>query len=293
MKEHFFEFLKHAALPSEAETYLTESFNKLFPAYENNLSEMIDHLYANNCSVESTLEMRKKLSEISGVHIYTVNSVFIACASKRMLADFRKKGISDVIFWDTILDLKYKLFECKTVHGVWGTFVETWYDIFFRCDLVKLGRLEFERLVYPEEYPETTFDGISIKHGDTVFSVHIPSCGKFTKELRAESYKLAKDFFAKELGEKTMILFCESWLMNPDNPQIFPKSMNINEFQKEFHVFDKHLDPKYHDCWRVFGKDYDGNPDNLPQETTMQKCIVNWLKSGHQVSLGFAVKING
>lgn len=292
MREHYLEFLKRADLPKDAHDYLLNCFNTLVPTDENDIKEIIDYIYSHDCSVPSTEKMREALAEKSNIHLYTVNFVVLVCASKRMLSDFRKKGIDDEIFWDTILDLKYKLFECKTVKGIWGNFVEHWYDIFFKCNIVKLGRLEFERLSYPDELPEITFEGVAINHGDTVYSVHIPSCGKFSKELREDSYKRAKEFFKDEVGEKPMVLFCESWLMNPDNLKIFPESMNINEFQKEFYVYEKHTDLKYGDCWRVFGKDYDGNPDSLPQDTTMQKCIVNWLKSGKDMAYGFGVRIN-
>ena len=291
MKNHYFTFLEKATLPSEAKEYLTDSFNAIYPKYEKDILDMIDYLYNHNCSVESTLELRKSLAEKSNIHLYTVNFIFLVCASKRMLADFRKKGISENIFWDTILDLNYKLNECKAVHNVWGNFVETWYDIFFKCDIVKLGRLEFERMKYLEELPEVTVDGVSVTHETTVYSTHIPSCGTFTKELREDSYKRAKEFFADELQGKPMVLFCESWLMNPDNQKIYPNSMNIIDFQKEFNIIESHVDETYGDAWRVFSKDYNGNPDELSCNTTMQKSIINWLKAGNKMKIGFALKV--
>ena len=291
MKNHYFTFLEKATLPSEAKEYLTDSFNAIYPKYEKDILDMIDYLYNHNCSVESTLELRKSLAEKSNIHLYTVNFIFLVCASKRMLADFKAKGISENIFWDTILDLNYKLNECKAVHNVWGNFVETWYDIFFKCDIVKLGRLEFERMKYLEELPEVTVDGVAVTHETTVYSTHIPSCGTFTKELREDSYKKAKEFFSEELQGKPMVLFCESWLMNPDNQKIYPNSMNIIDFQKEFNIIESHVDETYGDAWRVFSKDYNGNPDELPCNTTMQKSIINWLKAGNKMKIGFALKV--
>lgn len=291
MKNHYFTFLDKATLPSEAKEYLTESFNSIFPKYEKDISNIIDYLYNHNCSVESTLDLRKSLAEKSGIHLYTVNFIFLVCASKRMLADFRAREIPEYIFWDTILDLNYKLQECKAGQNIWGNFVETWYDIFFKCDIVKLGRLEFERMKYPEELPEVKLDGVSVTHETTVYSTHIPSCGTFTKERRVESYNKAKEFFSVELQDKPMVLFCESWLMNPDNPRIYPNSMNIIDFQKEFNIIESHIDEAFGDAWRVFSKDYSGNPAELPCETTMQKSIVKWLKAGNKMKIGFALKV--
>lgn len=279
--------MKRVDIPEDAKEYLTESYDKLD---ENDIKETVDYLYNNNCSVKSTLELRKAIADKTGVHLYTVNFVFLVCASERMLAGFRERNIDDEIFWDTIMDLQYKLYECKKVHGVWGNFVENWYDIFYKLDIVKLGRLEYERMVYPDNLPEVEVDGFTVKPGDTVYSTHIPSAGKFSKDLREDSYARAKEFFKAERGGKPVVLFCESWLMNPDHLKIFPETMNIVEFQKEWKVYKYEPDGKYHDCWRTFSVDYDGDPDKLPQETGMQKCIVKWLKDGNVMGAGYAVK---
>lgn len=291
MKKHYLEFLTRAEMPSEADAYLKESIDVILPEYEKELTEIIDFLYDNDCSVKATLPLREKLAEKSGVHLYTVNFIFMVCASKRMKADFLKLGYTEECFWETILDLKYKLFESKTVKGVWGNFVENWYDIFYKCDIFKLGRLEYERIEYPDFAPETVVEDIELKHGCTVYSVHIPSCGKLTKELREESYKQAREFFRKETGDKPLVLFCESWLMNPDNRKIFPPSLNIIDFLNEWTNVGFLDDSEYHDCWRLFSVYYDGKPENLPEDTTMQKCMKQWLMNGGKTGAGISIKI--
>ena len=71
-------------------------------------------------------------------------------AAQRARRDYLAQGVCEEIFWDTFCDLRYKLLECKTIHGVWGNFVASWYPIFYTCQIVKLGRLEFENAVYEE-----------------------------------------------------------------------------------------------------------------------------------------------
>ena len=141
MLNHYKLFIEKAELPQEAADYLLSAVDSVLPKFEKELAAIVDTLYSTNFSIKATEEGRKNLSEISGVNYYTINFIFIICASKRMLSDFLQAGYSEELFWDTIMDAKYKLFECKEVKGVWGNFVEFWYNIFYALDIFKLGRL--------------------------------------------------------------------------------------------------------------------------------------------------------
>lgn len=291
MKEHYLRFLEKAELPQDAVEYLTASIDKILPVYENDILEMLNTLYSNDCKVESTQKQREALSEKTGISIYTINFIFVACGSKKILADFLAQGYSEELFWDTIMDLKYKLFECKTVKGVWGTFVEFWYGIFFQIKIFKLGRLEFERSKYPSYMPEYTKDGITVKPGDTVYNVHIPSCGPLSKELRMDSYNRAKEFFKKETNGKPVVFICHSWLLYKGNREIFPANLNMVDFLNDWDIIDSKESDVYYDCWRLFGKDFNGNVDELPQETRQQKAMAEWLRQGKKTGEGFGVRI--
>lgn len=291
MKDHYLKFIEKAELPEDAAVYLIDSANKILSVYSNDLEGIINFLYNNSYDVGSTLELRKALSEKSEVHLYTLNFIFLVCASKRMLADFLKNDLSEELFWDTILDLKYKLFECKAVMGVWGNFVENWYNIFYSLDVFKLGRLEFERVKYPEDMPVYKKGDIEVKPGDTVYSVHIPSSGPLTRELREDSYAQAKEFFRAERGNEPVVFVCHSWLLFENNRQIFPADMNLVDFMNDWDIIDSKESEKYGDCWRLFGKEFDGEVDNLPQTTRQQKAMAAWLKQGKKTGEGFGVRI--
>ncbi len=283
--------MEKAQLPEDASAYLLSSINRILPEYEEQLTAVIDSLYDSNFSISATTDGRKSLAEISGVDFYTVNFIFIVCASKRMLADFLKTGYTEELFWDTIMDAKYKLFECKEVKGVWGNFVEFWYNIFYSLDIFKLGRLEFERTKYPDDQKTYTFGGLTVNPGDTVYSVHIPSCGPLNKELRMDSYRRAFEFFAKERGESPLICICHSWLLFEGNREIFPARLNMIDFMNDWDIIHSEETEEFGDCWRLFGKQYDGNADNLPQETTQQKAMAAWLAAGKKTGEGFGVLV--
>ena len=287
MLNHFNAFMKKAGFPAEAEEYLSASANTLLSLCEKDIKHTIEALYQGG--VAATVNERNAMAEKTGLSIYTVNFIFLVFASERMLADFRKKSISDELFWDTIMDLKYKADECKNVKGVWGTFVEFWYDIFFRLDLYKLGRLEFERYRYSGE--PYTWGGIAVNKGDTVYGVHIPSCGSLKKELRMDSYKRAYDFFYEERGGGPLVLTCHSWLLYGDNRKIFPAHLNMVDFMNDWDLIKSEDSDEFHDAWRIFSRDFDGDVSKLPQETTQQKAMAKWLESGGKTGEGFGILI--
>ena len=294
MLKHYLEFIEKAQfepkpLPQEATEYLTEKGTLLLTTYEQDVADIVELLYNSDCSVKATLEAREKLAEKSGVELYTVNFVFMVAASKRMKADYIAAGHSEEIFWETILDLKFKLFECKMVHNVWGNFVENWYDIFYQVAIFKLGRLEYEVCEYPEEAPVYTFGDITVKPGDKLVSVHIPSSGKLTKELREESYKMAWEFF----GKKPLICFCHSWLLFEGNRQIFPATMNLVDFMNDWDIVHSEEIDDYYDAWRLFGRKYEGDVSVLPQVTSQQKAMAAWLAQGKKTGEGLGVLIYG
>lgn len=287
MYEHYKLFLDKMALPAEALEALTAAGSTLYTEHRQYLEHMVQKFYRVRFHLSLLEEDRNALEEKSGLNPHTLIFVFLCMASKYMRDDYRTAGLSDELFWDTIMDLKYKLMECKAVKGVWGTFVEHWYPIFFSLNIFKLGRLEFERVQFTRD--SYTFGDITVNKGDTVYSVHIPSCGSLSKELRMDSYRRAFAHFREERGEKPLICICHSWLLYPQNREIFPATTNLVDFMGDWDIIDSEVDESFGDCWRVFSRDYDGNPDALPQNTTQQKALVNWLKTGKKTGDGFAV----
>ena len=83
--------------------------------------------------------------------------------------------MDDELFWAIMMDLKYKLMECKTVKGEWGTFVAPWFDWHYKMKRFALGRLQFEEREWSGERFEKA--GVVVEPGETVINLHIPSAG--------------------------------------------------------------------------------------------------------------------
>ncbi|NLK26943.1 MAG: DUF5596 domain-containing protein [Clostridiales bacterium] len=121
----------------------------------------------------------EKAAELSREHKYTVHLLFLICLSKHLRERYKDRGISYQIFYDSMCDLKWKLFECHKMYDIWGSFVADWEKGFFTMDLFALGRLHFELIPWAYSYEK---DGYQVKKGDTVINIHIPSCGPLLYE---------------------------------------------------------------------------------------------------------------
>ena len=175
------------------------------------------------------------LSERTGLHRHVVDFLFLALASERLRENYRAAGLTDELFWDTIADLKFKLIECHDVYGIWGTFVASWYPWFYTMHRFKLGRLQYEAVHFSGDTP-VTVGGYTVKPGDTVYNIHIPSWGSLNRAARIESYKKAYEFYKKDLDGKPMVFRCHSWLLFPKNREILPETLNMVDFIGDFYI---------------------------------------------------------
>ena len=267
--------------PEEAKTSLSESAGKVDPQA---LEQALDAFYAGGFSIKDTQPAIDEMAKAAGLSPYTVWMVFLMQGAKHAKADYEKKGVSEDIFWDTFCDLRYKALECMENYGVWGTFVAFWYPIFFSCDIVKLGRLEYETAPY--EGPEFTKAGVTVKPGDMVQNIHIPSSGEpFDAAARLASYKKAYEFF-KPQGP--LVCMCHSWLLFPEYKKILKPGSNIASFQEDFDII-KTDTGRFGDAWRVFGPEHDKPTEELPERTSMQRAFKGHLLAGGETGEGLGV----
>lgn len=255
-------------------------FNKIIADYEKSIK--ID--YYNDVLVKA-----QNAGKNVGVHPYTSGLLIFACLSKHLKELYNQKGISEEIYHNSMLDLRYKLEECKLVKNIIGSFVAWWFPGFFDMTRFALGRLQFELTPYNGEDFEK--NGKKITKGDTVIGVHIPrSETPITKEATDDAYNQAREFFKNDIKNEIAFV-CHSWLLFTDTLEVFPKHSNTYRFIHEFDVtwnsYDK--EGEYNDAWRLFDMDYTGNIEDYPENTSMRRAYKEYLKNGGRTGEGFGI----
>ena len=248
--------------------------------------ELANRYFYGRMPIKDALDILK-LDKRDDIHLYEKYMLFLLACAEYMKDDYKKFGISDEIYHETALDIKYKFDECKTVFGVSGVSDPMWFDGFFRLTRFGIGRLQYERK--PFEFEDFTKGGHTIEHGATVYNCHIPSSGALRQDDVLSSFKAAYEFFENELCDGVMPIICYSWLLFPELEQILGDKSNIVKFSKLFSPIKAIYRKGFSNAWRVFGKPYEGSGADMPKDTSMQRTFLKHLDSGNCLGIGIGM----
>lgn len=285
MKNYIIDFCKEFTYPDEAKNALVSTYEKIIHN-QSSSKTFCDMIYKYEYK-ETVFPALDKISEETGTNKYTVHLLYYICLSKQTRVMYEEKNIPYNIFYDSMCDLKWKLFECHKVKGVWGSFVAWWFPRFFDLTRFALGRLQFETITFDRDLYSK--NGYEIKKGDTVLNVHIPSAGPFPHEQCIDSYNRAREFYKVIFGDKPTVFVCSSWLLFPKHKEILPENSNIRKFMEDYDIIESSDNNNFKDMWRIFNKDFTGNVDDLPSETSLQKIYKDYIRKGNTVGSGFGV----
>ncbi len=239
-----------------------------------------------NFEFSKMLEDIKELAQSADICEYTAYMLLFICMAPKLHERYIQKGIDDKIFYDTMSDLTYKLEECRLVRGKTGTFVPSWYKGFFEMKIFALGRLQFE---INHTWFNCMVDGVHIPKGTKVLSVHIPRTNtRLEHSLVIDSYQKAAEFFKDELGDK-IIFICSSWLLYPWNRTVLKDGSNLAQFYDDFTIVISGEYQNYSEVWRLFDCLFDGNPDTLPNDSSLRRAYIERIKSGEPIGHGTGV----
>ncbi|HJA32004.1 MAG TPA: DUF5596 domain-containing protein [Candidatus Eisenbergiella pullicola] len=218
----------------------------------------------------------------AGIREYTAEMLLFLCFAEPLKKRYEEKGIDDSIWKDSCMDLRWKLMECHKMYGIWGSFVAWWFPGFFDLTRFALGRLQFELIDFPADYEAA---GRRKPEGMTkAINVHIPSCGKLKMEECHESYRRAAAFFADAFPDGRRAFACWSWMLYSPHRAFLKPDSGVVKFMSEYDVYATGEEDG--DLWRIFNRMYDGRPDALPEDTSMQRGYKKWLQEGHHAGYG-------
>ena len=231
-------FMDHIQLPKEAQDELIQQMEHLISCHPSNPLKIIAEDFFQNRTREyylASLEQVSRLADSLQISTYTMDFLYLMHCGELLQSEYQTEGLSENLFWDTMSDLRCKLYECWNCHRIWGTFVAKWYYIFWNKTLFKLGRLEYQRIDFPYEVYQK--GELLLTKGDPVYTIHIPSEGPLHTDDVLVSLQQAHHFFRFKEGEAAPFV-CHSWLLYPGNAEIFPPHSNLMKFFQLFDLID-------------------------------------------------------
>ena len=292
MKTYALSFMTEIGFDDEAIEALSSDLERMLAEPESKaILEKQVALYETdvNRNYGEILSETDRAAEIAGVHKYSAELLIFILFSKHLRELYKQSGISDKIWFDSMSDLKWKLWECKAVKGSWGSFVAGWFPGFFNLTRFALGRLQFEIVEFDGEYEK---DGKKLKKGDKVVNVHIPrTLTPLDKKSRDDAYAQAAEFFRDMTDGAPIAFVCSSWLLYPEAEKILPAHSNIRGFMADYDIIRSKVDEEgdYHNMWRLFDMDFTGDFKDYPEDSSLRRAYKKFLLDGNRTGSGYGV----
>ena len=209
------------------------------------------------------------LEERVGVSKFTLQLLNYILLTPHMKTLYEQRGIDLEIYRDSVLDLKWKLFECIRMHGIFGTFVAQWHKHFFKMAMFALGRLQFHVTDFGRD---ATVGGITLTPETKVINTHIPACGPLTEELCIDAYSRAEKFFDGLFPKDSpTIIKCDSWLLFPEHKMILPETSGIRRFAEQFSLVHARYAAPMFRPWPIFYDKQNAPAYELPESTSLER----------------------
>ena len=201
----------------------------------------------------------------------------------------RECAIPDGVSWATLADLGPHIAAHRLRTGETGLDNPFWLSAHFRGLLYRLGRLQY--LPYPlctgpagplywYDPPAAARLGYGFRAGDPAIGIHVPAGGSLEPQACDASLYEAKEFLARHFPEhRYRVLTCTSWLLDDQLVDYLPPTSNVVRFQRRFEIVPGARDDDDSIFRFVFGRPVE-SLDELPQETRLQRAVIQHIRDG-------------
>ncbi len=286
-KKHMQDLITQLSFPLDAQKTFTDAFDRISrdktasARFSCLLQEYDD---TEHCSYKHLLTEVKVIGETLGIHEYTISLLLFLCMAEKLRYRYLERGIDEDIYFNAMLDMRYKLEECRLVYGINGSFVPQWYYRFFNLTCFALGRLQFELTATEKPYE---IGGITLPAGSKAIYIHIPRTGtKLNHSAVLESYRLAAKMFADEFQSQPITFMCASWLLDPWNLTVLSPTSNIAAFINDFKMVDSGSYDDYEEMWRLFDCLCTEDTSNLPKDSSLRRAYADRMERKEPVGWG-------
>jgi len=175
--------------------------------------------------------------------------------------------ISEAVYYDTFGIFSRFVKEHRKSYGCYGFDRDWWTCRQIAMSEFRIGELEYEMVC---------------REGEDMIDIHIPSDTKLSAENCKQSVSQAKDFFDIYYPEYHYEkLSCSSWMLSPALKDVLPSGSNLLMFQNAFDIVSVDMQDQGYMGW-IF-HDAKLSVDELPQDTSLQVNVKNYLKNGGKI----------
>ncbi|MBQ9985296.1 MAG: DUF5596 domain-containing protein [Oscillospiraceae bacterium] len=229
------------------------------------------------------------LVEKLGYPIEVLTTYFYVRISERTFDEYKRRGISENVFYDTMNEIAISSrlgFDRHDVYGIPQAPERPWDRLFLDCKLFRFERLQFEVFKAPVD---TEIDGHKISKGEICINTHIQGYSPLREEDCEKSYALAREFFKKYFGIDTCVFFCVSWLLHPWLRESLSENSGIVKFQSKFKILEVTEMPQ-EVVQYVFFKKFD-DPNLYPEDTTLRRLVKQRLIDSAPMGIALGVRL--
>lgn len=287
-ENYFIKFFIEFDYPIDTRQAILSDYIKIRNISSNEFEYIIKMYVDNlNCDFNKIFDVIKEISLKTKVHELSVGLIYYIAISEQLKKYYIKNNVSLTIWKNSVFDLKYKMFKCKYLHGVYGAIKLSWPVGFFQMRKFGLGKLQFEIVNFRRDF---IIDGIVLKPNSKVINVHIPRTGSpLDRESMLDAYKMAKEFFSNVFIDNKAVFVCESWMLWERNKEILKPGSNLLSFINDYKIVETGEYPDYKETWRIFDTPNVDDLEKLPQNTSLQRAYVDIMKKGEKTGWAYGV----
>lgn len=290
MRDYILAFMLKCGFESDCIDFTVKVYDEIMAKKSQEFTQILEpYLKNKDADLVKIYENVSAMANSIGVHEYSAYLVLYVCLSKRLKEYYVLNNLPLDVYENTIQDIKYKANECKAVYGAWGIAVPYWMVGFFDLTRFGLGRLQFEVKKFKRVYAK---NGVALKEDDNVINVHIPRAETRLDRASVDcAYQKAKEFFKSDFINKLTVFVCHSWLLYPKNKEVLKPTSNIYSFISDYDIIESKEYPDYSEVWRLFDTNYNGNVNDLPQDTSLRVAYADWIRKGIPTGEGYGVYV--
>ncbi len=216
--------------------------------------------------------------------------VYVYLALLPHTAEFhRLHGIPEEVSRRTLADIGRNVAVHRRRRGLGGMNAPWWPLLHLRGELYQLGRLQFQRSTLGDRTGKSVAEaGLPLGPGSPALDVHIPDySGPLSPQACERSLELAREFFPRHFPDEAYaVASCHSWLLDPQLKTYLPQDSNIVRFQERFTLAYSSAERGDNDTIAFVFGDNRLPLDDLPRRSTLERAVVDHLRSGGHWHLG-------